>query len=136
MLQIESLDKELTRVRKTVKSLESKLLNPDLPLKFRKSMAIHISGAAIEAAQCTGEEVLEALKTGRRVIGEVEEKTSVGTDAGDQGVEEELRRPMPARAVADAPTPYKPLRTRRELWRIGGETATMATAQEHHTWYV
>ncbi|KAF4123671.1 hypothetical protein GMORB2_6372 [Geosmithia morbida] len=51
LLQIESLDKELTRVRKTTKSIESRMIKPDLALRYRVSIATHASTAALEASE-------------------------------------------------------------------------------------
>lgn len=139
LLQMESLDKELTRVRKTVKSQESRLLKPDLPLEFRTSMAMHICGTAIEAAQRLGEEVSYALRVSRRVLVEAkeEEKKAAGTvDTQTQDTKKQ-RRPMPARAVAEAPKQERPLRIRRQYDDFWGDFAarrtTMAGLQEHRT---
>lgn len=63
LLQIESVEKEVTRVRKTIKSYESRLLKPDLTLEFRTAMAAHISSTAIQSSQRLADEAAEALNT-------------------------------------------------------------------------
>lgn len=63
LLQIESLDKELIRVRKTTKSLESKLIKPDLAMEVRISMAEFIGGTALEASDALCRETCAILET-------------------------------------------------------------------------
>lgn len=63
LLQIESIDKELIRVRKTTKSIESRMIKPDLPLDFRVSVATYTSAAAVEASERLRGEVQDVLDT-------------------------------------------------------------------------
>jgi hypothetical protein len=56
LLQLESLSVECDRVRKTTRSIESKLLYPVSTAEFRLSMAMHIGNAAIEASSRLSDE--------------------------------------------------------------------------------
>ncbi|KFH46772.1 hypothetical protein ACRE_024060 [Hapsidospora chrysogenum ATCC 11550] len=86
LLQMESLDKELVRVRKAIKAYEIRFLDPDMPMEFRISMVMHISATAVDDAQRLGVEVSEALeKTGLTTPKDAEEKT-----AAANGTEMEL----------------------------------------------
>lgn len=63
LLQLESIEKECVRVRKTTISIESKLVNPqNLPLVFCVSAAQHVAIQALENSRRLLEEALEALR--------------------------------------------------------------------------
>jgi hypothetical protein len=77
LLQLESLDKELMRVGKRIRSYEKRFLQLDIPMEFRISTTMRISATVIEDAQRLGEEVSEALdKTGRETQKDAEETTA------------------------------------------------------------
>lgn len=59
LLQLESLWKEQALVSKTTKSIESKLLYPDFPGPFRRSMAQFLGEASIQASSNLSQEVLQ-----------------------------------------------------------------------------
>lgn len=63
LLQLESISKEYVYVRKTTKSIESKLLYPDFPLEWRVSMAHHIGGAALQQASQLIKDVEDMLRS-------------------------------------------------------------------------
>lgn len=112
LLQMESIDRELVRVRKKTKSLESEFIKR-FPPEFRIPKATYISGTAIEDAQRLGEEIPEVFRAERQIPVETEE---VGVVDGDraQGVEipalvpEEERHPTPVGDVAGAPQQHQP----------------------------
>ncbi|EKJ74801.1 hypothetical protein FPSE_04975 [Fusarium pseudograminearum CS3096] len=61
LLQIEALWKEQDFIAKTIRSIESKLLYPDLPQNFRESMASHIGKTAANNVVGLNREIMEVL---------------------------------------------------------------------------
>lgn len=63
LLQLASIEKEYIRVRKTTKSIESKLVNPQLlPLAFTVSTITHVGHQTLEDGRRLNEKILEIFK--------------------------------------------------------------------------
>ncbi|PHH85078.1 hypothetical protein CDD83_925 [Cordyceps sp. RAO-2017] len=69
LLRIESIWKEYVRVRKTTRSIESKLLYPWFPMEFRVAMAQHIGHAAIRGSTQLSQELKGLLANGSGAFG-------------------------------------------------------------------
>ncbi|KAF4448304.1 hypothetical protein F53441_8279 [Fusarium austroafricanum] len=90
LLQMEALWKEQDMVRKTTRSIESKILYPEFSLAFRQSMAFHIGNAtADQTVELNGEimEVLSQLPLSEQVERGTAECKSLqkSSDAHDEG---------------------------------------------------
>ncbi|PNY25211.1 Glycerophosphodiester phosphodiesterase [Tolypocladium capitatum] len=76
LLQMESIWKEYVAVRRTTISIESKLLYPQFPVRFRTAMALHIGGAAAERSMQLSQDFAELVESDSLPRNEVPEWAS------------------------------------------------------------